>query len=126
MYNPLRYFSGEVMKNLSERSKEIMTFLYPPVTMHDKGGELIVEADMPGFDKKDINVRINKRSLIIDAERDTSVKGTVYLDQRPDKINKVIHLPFETDPDLNFTAKYANGVLTITVPSTGVKAIKVE
>lgn len=126
MYNPLRYFSGEVMKNLSERSKEIMTFLYPPVTMHEKGGELVVEADMPGFDKKDINVRINRRNLVIDAERDTSVKGTVYLDQRPDKVNKVIHLPFETDPDLTFSAKYTNGVLTITIPSTGVKTIKVE
>lgn len=126
MYNPLRYFSGEIMKNINERSKEIMTYLYPPVTMYEKGGDLIVEADMPGFDKKDINVRINRRTLTINADRDTEVKGTVFMDQRPDRVNKVLHLPFDTNPDLNFSAKYTNGVLTVTIPASGVKTIKVE
>ena len=39
---------------------------------------------------------------------------------------KRIKLPVEVDQDVNYSAKYTNGVLVIKIPAKGVKTIKVE
>lgn len=126
MYNPLKYFTSEVAKNLGDRAKEIMTFLYPPVTMYEEAGEMVVEADLPGFNKKDVTVRLEKNALTISAERKLEAHGVVYIDQRPEKFTKRITLPLEVDQDVNYKAKLTNGVLTIRFPAKGVKTIEVE
>lgn len=127
MYNPLKYYTQEAMKNLSSRAKEILSYLYPPITMYEEGGEIFIEADLPGFDKKDIRVRSEKDSITIQASRKIEVKGgTVLSNQRPENIFKRIRVPYEMDPDADLTAKYANGVLTIKVPAKGFKTVKVE
>lgn len=126
MYNPLKYFTSEVAKNIGDRAKEVLTFLYPPVTMYEEAGEIVVEADLPGFSKKDITVRLEKNALTIAAERKVDLKGVVYMDQRPEKFTKRIRLPVEVDPDVNYTAKHTNGVLVIRFPAKGVKTIEVE
>ena len=126
MYNPLKYFTEEFAKNIGDRAKEIMTFLYPPVTMYEEAGEIVIEADLAGFNKKDITVRLEKNSISISAERTISTKGVVYLDQRPDKFMKRIRLPLEVDQDVKYSAKYLNGVLVIRVPAKGVRTIEVE
>ena len=126
MYNPLKYFTGEVAKNLGDRAKEILSFLYPPVTMYEDAGEMVIEADLPGFSKKDVTVRLEKNALTISAERKLEAKGVVYMDQRPEKFTKRIRLPLEVDEDVNFKAKLLNGVLTIRFPAKGVKTIEVE
>lgn len=126
MYNPLKYFTDEVAKNLGDRAKEILTFLYPPVTMYEDAGEMVIEADLPGFSKKDVTVRLEKNALTISAERKLEAKGVVYLDQRPEKFTKRIRLPMEVEQDVNFKAKLLNGVLTVRFPSKGVKTIEVE
>ena len=126
MYNPLKYFTEEFAKNIGDRAKEIMTFLYPPVTMYEEAGEIVTEADLAGFNKKDITVRLEKNSISISAERTISTKGIVYMDQRPDKFMKRIKLPLEVDQDVKYSAKYLNGVLVIRVPAKGVRTIEVE
>lgn len=126
MYNPLKYFTEEFAKNIGDRAKEIMTFLYPPVTMYEEAGEIVIEADLAGFNKKDITVRLEKNSISISAERTISTKGIVYMDQRPDKFMKRIKLPLEVDQDVKYSAKYLNGVLVIRVPAKGVRTIEVE
>lgn len=126
MYNPLKYFTGEVAKNLGDRAKEILSFLYPPVTMYEEAGEIVVEADVPGFNKKDITVRLEKNALTISAERKLDVSGVVYMDQRPEKFTKRIRLPLEVDQDVNFKAKLTNGVLVVRFPAKGIKTIEVE
>lgn len=126
MYGPLRYFTSEMVKNLGDRAKEVMTFMYPPVTVYEEGGELVVEADLPGFDKKDVKVRLEKTSLSISASRTLEKKGMVFMDQRPEEVSKRIKLPMEVDQDAAFSAKYLNGVLTIKIPVKGSRSIKVE
>ena len=126
MYNPLKYFTGEVAKNLGDSAKEIMTFLYPPVTMYEEAGDIVVEADLPGFNKKDVTVRLEKNALTISAERKIETHGVVYMDQRPNKFTKRISLPLAVEEDVDFKAKLTNGVLTIRFPAKGVKTIEVE
>lgn len=126
MYGPLKYFTGEMAKNFGDRAKEVMTFMYPPVTVFEEGGELVIEADLPGFDKKDIKVRLDKGAISISAKRKLEKEGAVYMDQRPEEVSKRIRLPMEVDPEAVFSAKYLNGVLTIKIPVKGSKTIKVE
>ncbi len=127
MYNPLKYYTHEAMKNLNDRAREILSFIYPPITMYEEGGEIFIEADLPGFDKKDIKVRSEKDSITIQASRKIDVKGgTIISNQRPENVFKRVKVPYEMDSDAALSAKYANGVLTIKVPAKGFKTVKVE
>ena len=126
VYGPLKYFTDEMIKNGSERAKEILTFLYPAVTMYRESDEIILEADLPGFEKKDIKVSAHKHSIEISATRKEPERDSVILDQRPLKVRKVVHVPAEIDETSPVSAKYQNGVLTIRVPAKGIKSVKVE
>ncbi|MGP6206813.1 archaeal heat shock protein Hsp14 [Cuniculiplasma sp. SKW3] len=118
--------ADEFMRNVNERAKEVLTFLYPPVKMYESGGELVIEADMPGFEKKDIKVTANKYSIEISASRKEEDQTNVYLDQRPTKIFKSIKLPVDIDMEQPVSAKYSNGVLVIKTPIKGIKTLKIE
>lgn len=126
VYGPLRFMADEFMRNVNDRAKEVLTFLYPPVKMYESGGELVIEADMPGFDKKDIKVTANKYSIEISASRKEEDQTNVYLDQRPTKIFKSIRLPVDIDMEQPVSAKYSNGVLVIKTPIKGIKTLKIE
>ncbi len=126
MYNPLKFYAGEAIKTINDRAKEVLSFLYPAVTISEDTGELVVEADMPGFDKKDIKVKLDRNALVIQGNRKLEQKNTVILNQRPESIFKRVSLPYDVDPGADLTAKYLNGVLTVRVPVKGVKTVKVD
>ena len=126
MYNPLKFYAGEAVKTINDRAKEVLSFLYPAVTISEDAGELVVEADMPGFDKKDIKVKLDRNALVIQGSRKMEQKNTVLLNQRPESIFKRVSLPYDIDPGADLTAKYLNGVLTVRVPVKGVKTVKVD
>jgi HSP20 family molecular chaperone IbpA len=122
----MKYFTDEMMKNVNDRAKEILTFLYPAITMYEENGEIVIEADLPGFDKKDIKVSAHKHSVEISATRKEVERDHVILDQRPLKILKHVHLPTEVDENSQLSAKYQNGVLTVKIPAKGIKSVKIE
>ncbi len=126
MYSPLKFYAQEMLKNIGDRGKEILSFIYPPITMYESGADIIIEADMPGFEKKEIDVRMDKNAVLINASRKKEEAGTTFIDQRPEKISKRIRLPYEVDEGAEITAKYQNGVLTLTIPAKGLRAVKVE
>lgn len=114
-----RYMAKEIMKEIGNKSREFFEFVSPAVDMVEDGNELVVTADLAGFDKKDITLRINDRVLSISATREPAEHaGTSYWKQRPLKIEKKIHLPIkikEGEEALG-KAKYQNGVLEIRIP----------
>ncbi|MHB1492759.1 MAG: archaeal heat shock protein Hsp14 [Thermoplasmataceae archaeon] len=126
LYGPVKYFTDEMMKNVNDRAKEILTYLYPAITMYEENGEIVIEADLPGFDKKDIKVSAHKHSVEISATRKEVERDHVILDQRPLKILKHVHLPTEVDENSQLSAKYQNGVLTVKIPAKGIKSVKIE
>ena len=126
MYSPLKFYAQEMLKNIGDRGKEILSFIYPPITMYESGTDIVIDADMPGFEKKEIDVRLDKNAVLINASRKKEEAGTTFIDQRPEKISKRIRLPYEVDQGAEITAKYLNGVLTLTIPAKGLRAVKVE
>ncbi|MGI6716584.1 MAG: Hsp20/alpha crystallin family protein [Eubacteriales bacterium] len=88
--------------------------------IRDEGDAYVLEADLPGFNKEDIKVDINNDVMTIKAERKS---------QKEEKDNKGRYICCERSYgsyvrqfDLtginadNITAKYENGVLTMTLP----------
>ena len=43
---------------------------FPPVDIYDDGEKLIVQADIPGFNKKEIQVHFKENDLIISCKRE--------------------------------------------------------
>ncbi len=126
MYRPLKFYSEEFVKNVNNRAKEIMTFMYPPITMYEDNGEITIEADLPGFNKDKIKVTVESNAVIIRAEREIKPEGNVFENQRPEGIFKRIALPLEIDNDANYTATYTDGLLTLKIPVKNVKTVKIE
>ena len=122
------YMVKEVMKEIGNKSREFYEFILPPVDMIVQNDSLIVTIDMPGFDKKEIKVRLNGNILSINAKREDEMEGTVIWKQRPHLIDKKVRLPIEVndDEDLVASAKYRDGVLILTIPTKTGKNSTVE
>lgn len=113
------YMAKEFVKELGNRSKEFYEFIMPAVDMFEDGNELVVAVDLPGFAKKDIKLRIIGNVLSINAKREPEENfGTVYYRQRPNYIDKKVHLPFSVSDDEKVigTAKYIEGVINLKIP----------
>jgi HSP20 family protein len=113
------YMAKEVMKEINNKSKEFYEFILPPVDMVEDSNDLLVIIDLPGFNKNDITLRINKNVLSIKANKpDNEYRGTVYLNHRPTKIDKKVILPFLVDEDeeITGTANYSDGIITLRIP----------
>lgn len=122
------YMIKEVMREIGNKSREFYEFVLPPVDMILQNDNLLVSIDMPGFDKKEIKLRLNGNILSIVATREDDVEGTVIWRQRPRSIDKKIRLPIQVkdDEDPAASAKYSDGVLTLTIPIMTGKNIAIE
>ena len=110
----------EMMKEIGNKSREFYEFVLPPVDMAIEQDKLIVQIDLPGFEKNNIKLRLNGNILSINAEKKDKIelKNDMICKQRPNVIDKKIRLPLrikEGEEKVN-SAKYVDGVLTITIP----------
>jgi HSP20 family protein len=88
------------------------------VNVYDAGGELVVQAEVPGFAERDLEVTFDKGVL--------QVKGTQKLDAptgytllRQERTPATFARSFKLPPDVDaerITAQLANGVLTVRLP----------
>ncbi|MUN29371.1 Hsp20 family protein [Sulfolobus metallicus DSM 6482 = JCM 9184] len=118
----------EISKRLEELSKEFYENVIPPLDIYENEGFLYIIADLPGFSKDSIKVRLlGENYLQIIAERESKIEGTKYISQRPTRIDRKIRLPLRVKSDQQIAAKYDNGVLTIKAPvQSGGVTIKIE
>lgn len=83
------------------------------------GDEIVVAADLPGFEKDDIDLSVSERTLTISAERemDESDESGEYLrrERRSASLRRSVTLPEDVDEE-HCSATYTNGVLTVTLP----------
>ena len=115
-----RYMVRELTRELDNRSREFYEFVMPAIDMVSEDKELIVTIDLPGFSKKDINLKIQGNILSINAKRDAiETTGTVYQRHRPQKIDKKVILPIDVKEDETVVGKatYADGVVTLLIPT---------
>jgi HSP20 family protein len=96
----------------------------------EDGDELIVKIDLPGFEKKDIQLSIDEDILSIRAKREPGEElrtGSIYYEHRPRQIDKKIVLPISPQDGQKVTgaAVYTDGVITVRIPSIQAKNIQI-
>jgi HSP20 family protein len=114
-----QYMAKEIMKELGSKSREFYEFVMPAIDMVEDGNDLVVTIDLPGFEKKDIMLRIIENILSINANRKPDENlGTVYYRHRPTRLSKKVVLPISINDDNKVigTAKYADGIVTLRIP----------
>ncbi|MBQ6568884.1 MAG: Hsp20/alpha crystallin family protein [Clostridia bacterium] len=101
----------------------------------DQGDSYLLEADLPGFDKKDISLEITNDVLIIRAERNTETeeedKKTKYVHRERSYGSYTRLFDISAIESENIMEKYENGVLKITLPkkkenASGSKKLDIE
>jgi HSP20 family protein len=92
---------------------------HPVVDMYDEDDRVVIKAELPGVDKKDIAVDVKDRVLTLSGERtyDNEVKEENYYrrERAYGKFQRVFSLPADVDSD-KIKADFADGLLKIEVP----------
>lgn len=96
------------------------------VSETDKALEIV--ADLPGMEKKDINVSLDGNLLTIKGEKkeEKEKKGKHYhtIERRSGSFYRALRLPIEVESD-KIDASFKDGVLTLTLPKSKESAKKV-
>jgi HSP20 family protein len=96
----------------------------PAVDVYEDGGNICVKADLPGFAKKDLEVKLIDNILEITGEKKSAEK----IDQRDylkfersyGKFSRTLRLPEGLDSE-HVMANFNDGVLEIKIPRVGGK-----
>ncbi|CQH43825.1 Hsp20-type molecular chaperone [Halobacterium hubeiense] len=89
------------------------------VDVEDEDDQFVVTADLPGFEKDDIDVEVRDRTLRIEArhEEETEEGEDNYVRRERSKrsLSRSVTLPEEVD-EAGASAAFQNGVLTVELP----------
>lgn len=104
----------------------------PAIESHVDKDTLIIKADLPGMDPKEVSISVRGNQLTIEGERKheekKEEKDYIYRELAYGKFSRTLTLPEGVDAD-KVKANYKNGVLEITLPApkqvTG-KKIEIE
>jgi HSP20 family protein len=93
----------------------------PVVDVYDKDENIVIKADLPGVDKKDIHVDLNGRVLTLSGERTEEKEAneeSCYRKERAyGKFVRTFNLATDVLPD-KIDATYRDGVLHVTIPKS--------
>jgi len=92
--------------------------LWPRTTLEDTGTALVLRAELPGVEDKDLDLSVEESTLTIKGERkDAPPAGySVHRKERqPFQFSRSFTLPAKVEAD-NAQAVLKNGVLTVTLP----------
>lgn len=114
--------SGPETKDLA-----LGSFAEPTADIYETDKEVVAEIDVPGVDKKDIEVSVTDDGVEVKAERKdeakTEEKGIHRYERSYSGFYRRFSLPGNVDAD-KAKAEYKNGVLKITVPKTEIEEKK--
>jgi HSP20 family protein len=96
-----------------------LTTWAPAVDIYETENELVLKADLPDVDEKDLDIRIESNMLTIKGERkfEEKVKEDNYLrvERTYGSFSRSFSLPSTVDNG-SIKAEYKNGVLTVELP----------
>ena len=125
----LRVFQDSVNRLFAEPGSRPWV---PPVDIQETENELIVKADVPDMDMKDIDVRMENGTLTLRGQRKFEAKkiegGWHRVERSYGTFERAFTLPDTVDPE-GVKADYKNGVLTVVLPKKEVakpRQVKVE
>ena len=91
----------------------------PAVDIYEQGTDVVLKAELPGVEPKDVDIRIKNNVLTLRGERkvDNEVKKESYhrVERSYGTFSRAFTLPSTVDT-ANVKAEYKDGVLRITLP----------
>ncbi|MBF0566605.1 MAG: Hsp20/alpha crystallin family protein [Nitrospirae bacterium] len=98
----------------------------PRINVTDTDKEIVVSAELPGIDEKDIDISLTDDSITLKGEKkeekEEKGKGYYHVESSYGSFSRTIPLPCEIVAD-KVEASFKKGVLTITLPKTA-EAVK--
>jgi HSP20 family protein len=89
------------------------------VDLVERDDAYVLTADLPGYDREDVDVSVAGDRLTVAAARDREERAADerYLrrERRHREVSRTVSLPGEVDAD-DASAEYDDGVLTVTLP----------
>lgn len=129
------HFSGTgILSPVSDFANHSMNLLSSsmPIDVIDQGKEYVVKANLPGIDKKDVDIQLTDNILTIKGSysQNNEDKGEVYLlqERRMGTFSRSIAFNEELVSD-KITAGFRDGILEISIPKAEVqqpKSIKIN
>ena len=91
----------------------------PAIELQDTNENVVLRAELPGIEGKDLDVRVTREAVAISGEhryeKKTEEKGFFRSEFRYGKFQRVIPLPVAVQND-QVKADFTNGILTLTLP----------
>lgn len=117
----LRRQMDQVFDELAGLTSEsrLSTTWAPAIELQDQNDRLIVRAEIPGVEGKDLDIQVAREAISIAGEhryeRKTEEKGFYRSEFRYGKFQRTIPLPVPVEND-KVQAEFKNGILTLTLP----------
>ncbi|MEE9402779.1 MAG: Hsp20/alpha crystallin family protein, partial [Desulfobacteria bacterium] len=112
-----RFFADFALPSIAFEDTEWM----PAFDMSETDKELIVKGEVPGMDKKDINITVSDGMLTIRGEKKHEKKEENeqyhHVERRYGAFSRTMRLPHEVEAD-KVDATYKEGVLRIRLPKS--------
>ncbi len=101
------------------RHRSVGKFSEPTVDLYETNEEVIVEADVPGYDPSSISIKVSPQSLTMvgktDDQREEKGEGYYLRERGFGRFSRTVGFPTEVMAG-EALAKYRDGVLRVTVP----------
>jgi HSP20 family protein len=122
-FQELVSWSNRLNRTLSDpttaRTEDAFGAWAPPVDIFEKDNNLVIRAELPGVDKKDIDVRIENGVLTLHGERkrETTIdeENAYRMERIYGTFTRSFSLPTTVDPT-KINALFKDGILELTVP----------
>ena len=117
--NQLFYDLAEVNRGSSDISQSTQPTWVPAVELHEKGSELILRAEIPGVEGKDLDIQVTQDAVSIAGEhryeKRSESNGNIRSEFRYGSFQRVIPLPIKVQ-NQQVKADLKDGILTLTLP----------
>ncbi len=122
-----RFFEDAFLPGTWLRDEGGLTNWRPVADIYDHDDKIVIKAELPGVDKKDIHVNLENGVLTLSGERsyENEVKEDNYYrkERSYGKFHRAFTLPAGLDPE-KIEAEYKDGILKIEIPKPEEKKAK--
>jgi len=123
-FEAMRHEMDEIMRRFfgtaaEENGPAVLSAWSPQVDVEETDGAVVVKADLPGVDAKDVEVAVHDRTLTLRGEKrqEKEEKGKQFhrVERFAGSFFRAVPLPAEADLE-KISAASEKGVVTVTIP----------
>jgi HSP20 family protein len=99
---------------MSPPTRFAATGTWPHVEVRETDKDVVVVAELPGMDEKDLDVSLHDSMLTLKGEKQSESNTAVYSERWHGQFQRSLPIGPDVDPD-KVSASFKNGVLTLTL-----------